>query len=290
MAVLFTSANRNTQVTEDHAELLAAIDALSGRQSGFRRPNQARDDQTMYASGEDSLARLNQVGKAQEVSVQQFFDNMTQYQALQDAARILRYRRCETEGVRAGVGRDRQGPDGALRPRAVAVRRQVPDVPVLSRPRACRDDGITAAIERDDLRHRSARACIASGPRARGVSRHRQASATTRRPVDTRWNNPIRQAQDGLTIMADATGGFAVTDTDDYTSGLHRIIEDLDHYTAGLLSERSGPDDGLPGRPRESCRIGQQDRPLAVKLRDHPDWIVRFSARGTGVAARRRLR
>ena len=45
-----------------------------------------------------------------------------------------------------------------------------------------------------------------------------------------RWNNPIRQAQDGLTIMAEATGGFAVTDTDDFTSASHRIIEDLDHY------------------------------------------------------------
>ena len=45
MAVLFTSANRNTQVTEDRAELLAAIDTLRGRQS-VRRPHQARDDQT----------------------------------------------------------------------------------------------------------------------------------------------------------------------------------------------------------------------------------------------------
>ena len=44
MAVLFTSANRNTQVTEDRAELLAAIDTLRGRQS-VRRPNQSRDDQ-----------------------------------------------------------------------------------------------------------------------------------------------------------------------------------------------------------------------------------------------------
>ena len=45
-----------------------------------------------------------------------------------------------------------------------------------------------------------------------------------------RWDNPIRQAQDGLTIMADASGGFAVTDTDDFTSGLKHIIEDIDHY------------------------------------------------------------
>ena len=48
MAVLFTSANRNTQVTEDRAELLAAIDTLRGRQS-VRRPNQAVDAQTPTA-------------------------------------------------------------------------------------------------------------------------------------------------------------------------------------------------------------------------------------------------
>jgi hypothetical protein len=77
-----------------------------------------------------------------------------------------------------------------------------------------------------------------------------------------RWNNPIRQAQDGLTIMAEATGGFAVTDTNDFTSGLQRIIEDLDHYY--LLGF-------YPSEPQ-----GKGYRPLQVKVPGHPEWLLRF--------------
>jgi hypothetical protein len=45
-----------------------------------------------------------------------------------------------------------------------------------------------------------------------------------------RWSNPVRQAQDGLKYMAEASGGFAVTDDDDLSGGLARIAEDLNHY------------------------------------------------------------
>ena len=46
----------------------------------------------------------------------------------------------------------------------------------------------------------------------------------------TDWVSPVRQAQHGLEIMSEASGGFAVTNTDDFTSGLGRIVSDLDHY------------------------------------------------------------
>ena len=121
MAVLFTSANRNTQVTEDRAELLAAIDTLRGRQS-VRRPNQARDDQKAPAGDpeQDALARLDAIGKAQEVSLQQFSDNMTQYKTLEDAARILGSddaRRKAFVLVSEGIGKDLTGVfDRALTP------------------------------------------------------------------------------------------------------------------------------------------------------------------------------
>lgn len=44
MAVLFTSGDHSTQVTEDHARLLAAVETLRGRQA-WRRPHQASDAQ-----------------------------------------------------------------------------------------------------------------------------------------------------------------------------------------------------------------------------------------------------
>ena len=176
MAVLFTSANRNTQVTEDRAELLAAIDTLRGRQS-VRRPNQARDDQKAPAGDpeQDALARLVAVGKAQEVSLQQFHDNMTQYKTLEDAARILGSddaRRKAFVLVSEGIGKDLTGLFDRC---ADAVRSEVPGLSLLSRPRAWADDGVAAALERDDLCHRSARARVAARPRARG------SSSTTRR-------------------------------------------------------------------------------------------------------------
>jgi hypothetical protein len=91
-----------------------------------------------------------------------------------------------------------------------------------------------------------------------------------------RWNNPIRQAQDGLTIMAEATGGFAVTDTDDYTSGLDRIIEDLDHDDLrGFYPSEPGRTTGFLAGLARVAGSGNDYRPLEVKVRDHPDWTVR---------------
>jgi hypothetical protein len=62
--------------------------------------------------------------------------------------------------------------------------------------------------------------------------------------------------------MADASGRFAVTDTDDFTSGLGRIVEDLDHYY--LLGF-------YPVDPK-----GRGYRPLEVRVPGHPEWTLRF--------------
>ncbi len=76
--------------------------------------------------------------------------------------------------------------------------------------------------------------------------------------------------------MAEATGGFAVTDTDDYTSGLHRIIEDLDHYyLLGFYPSEPGRTTGFLAGLARAAGSGSDYRPLEVKVRDHPDWTVR---------------
>jgi hypothetical protein len=69
-----------------------------------------------------------------------------------------------------------------------------------------------------------------------------------------RWNNPIRQAQDGLRIMADASGGFAVTDTDDFRSGLAPIA-----VSALALGYADGP--RVPVAPLSIPRLGGWGRP-----------------------------
>jgi VWFA-related protein len=260
MAVLFTSRTRNTQVTEDRAELLAAIETMQGRQS-VRRPHQARDDQKAPPGDPemDSLKRLDAIGEAQQVSLQHFFDNMTQYKTLEDAARILGAddaRRKAFVLVSEGIGKDLTGMFDAVL------------TPCESRGGACfHDQGLAQMME--SLR-RSNVTTYAIDPRGH-VSPQDLATEAFPGPPGLgddpatggfRWNNPIRQAQDGLAIMAEATGGFAVTDTDDFTSGIERVIEDLDHYY--LLGFY--PND--PG--------GKGYRPLDVSVREHPEWKVRF--------------
>jgi len=45
-----------------------------------------------------------------------------------------------------------------------------------------------------------------------------------------RWRNWIRLAQQSLGHIAEETGGFAVVDTDDFTGGIDRILNDLENY------------------------------------------------------------
>jgi hypothetical protein len=75
--------------------------------------------------------------------------------------------------------------------------------------------------------------------------------------------NGIRLAQDGLNLMSGATGGFAVTDSDDFVGGITRIESDLDHYY--LLGFR-------PADPSGNDRY----RPLEVRIASHPDYVLRF--------------
>jgi hypothetical protein len=62
--------------------------------------------------------------------------------------------------------------------------------------------------------------------------------------------------------MSEAAGGFAVTDTDDLTGGLHRILEDLDHYYL------------LGFYPTDVT--GSATHPVELTVPGHPDYKVRF--------------
>jgi hypothetical protein len=76
------------------------------------------------------------------------------------------------------------------------------------------------------------------------------------------FESVLRQAQSGLRIMSEASGGFAVTNTDDFTGGLATIVEDLDHYYL------------LGFYP--SDQKGKDYRRLDVRIPAHPDWKLRF--------------
>ena len=88
MAVLFTSGEHSTQVTDDQVVLSAAVGTLKGRQS-WRRPTPAIDKQTGDRIDPEAGDPLAIVDANQKVKVQDFFDNARQYKLLQDAARML---------------------------------------------------------------------------------------------------------------------------------------------------------------------------------------------------------
>ena len=83
-----------------------------------------------------------------------------------------------------------------------------------------------------------------------------------------RWNDPVRQAQTGLELIAEASGGFAITDTDDLPAAWSGCSTICDHYY--LLGFH-------PSDPS-----GKDYRPIDVKVVGHPDWVLRFRKRYLG--------
>jgi VWFA-related protein len=286
MAVLFTSGEHNTNVTSDRSVLLAAVDTMKARQS-WRRPHPAVDNQRVprVDPEADAIGRggvLDQLGDAGKVTAQDFFDNMQQYGTLKNAAKML-----GTEDVRRkafvlvseGIGKDLSGifgtmtqpgeiPQGGtayatgnLEAFAASSMANVPQFHTL------------AILEMMEAMRRANVATYAIDPRGEVKAGDLSSecfpapSAGNDPCVDdsagpNSWMSPVRQAQQGLVETAVATGGFAVTNSNDFTGGLSRILEDLDHYyLVGFY-----PSD--PG--------GKGYRPLNVQIAGHPDWTLRY--------------
>jgi VWFA-related protein len=274
MAVLFTSGEHSTQVMQDRARLAAAVDTLKGRQS-WRRPNPAVDRQTggrIDPEAGDPLAIINET---QKVKVQAFFDNMAQYKTLQDAARMLGggdARRKAFVLISEGIGKDLTGLFGAMAPPGsppegggdYATSGNLPMTP------SAVPYHDLALIDMMEALRRANVATYAIDPRGKVDSKDLARECfpppdAGRDPCSeglTDWHSPVRQAQHGLEIVSQASGGFAVTNTDDFTSGLKRIVDDLDHYyVLGFY----------PADPK-----GSGYRPLDVRIPAHPDWKLRF--------------
>jgi len=277
MAVLFTSGEHSTQVSEDRTLLEAAVETLKGRQS-VRRPHPAIDKQTGdRIDPEDSIdVAMSKVQATQDSKSQDFFDNLTQYKTLQDAARMLGgndLRRKAFVLVSEGIGKDLSGIFGAMAP---------PGDPPQGGVEYATGGGIAALtaipvndyhafalVEMMESLRRSNVATYAIDPRghvsARDLAHECFPAPAIPDPCSdglTDWNSPVRQAQHGLEMMAEASGGFAVTNSDDFTGGLGRIVDDLDHYY--LLGF-------YPEDPK-----GKGYRRLDVTVAGHPGWKLHF--------------
>jgi len=248
MAVLFTSGDRSTEITDDSSRLVAAVETLNGRQS-FRRPNPAIDGQTPEAirPEDDGLAALDKVNRSQSVKVQEFFDNMTKYKTLEDAARMLRLSAARRKAfvlVTEGIGLNPTGIYEEPLPDIVSYHgRALQDM-----MRSMRRSNVATYVLDPRGHVTTQQLAIEMHPSPAGLLGTAGGSASQEDQA-FRWSNPVRMAQDGLRLMAEESGGFAVTDDDNLAGGLTRIIEDLDHYY--LLGFYPADPDGPQYRPLE---------------------------------------
>ena len=269
MAVLFTSGEHSTLVTEDPSVLGAAVDTLKGRQS-WRRPHQGRDAQTGGRIDPEMSSEqiLDVVNKNQSTNLQDFFDNIRQYKTLEDASRLLGggdARRKAFVLLSEGIGKDLSGIFGAMRDPAAP-----PDAAIDARPDPSYH--AVALVNMMEAMRRANVATYAIDPRGRVESGDLMRECSPIPPGFsgpdpcsqglTEWSSPVRQAQHGLEILSEASGGFAVTNTDDFTGGLMKIVADLDHYY--LLGF-------YPADPK-----GKGYRRLDVEIPGHPNWRLRF--------------
>lgn len=281
MAVIFTSGKGTTQVSADPAVLNAAVDSLKGRQS-IRRPHPAVDNQRAphidpEQSTDSALAAMSAAGLD---TLQDFEDNMAEYQTLEKAATLLGgddVRRKAFVLISEGIGKDLSGLFGPMTPEG--------DVPqggtdyINGNTDAFAQSSMAnfpqlheiAIIQMMEAMRRGNVATYAIDPRGLVTSGDLLKECFPPPPgmIDdpcshglTDFDSPVRQAQHALSQISVASGGFAVTNTNDFTGGVQKIVEDLDHYyLVGFY-------------PAESN--GKGYRRLDVRIAGHPEYTLRF--------------
>lgn len=294
MAVLFTSREGSTQVTQDRSSLLSAIDGMRGRRP-YPRPIPGPTSQKLPRVNTSAPIEvtLDAINTASRNSLQDLFES-TQYQStLDDAARLLfeedRRRKAFvliSEGMDADLSRIAGGGSDTTQVMGASVdafssSRSDLDgsTPLEADPAGISQDAMFNALRRanvalyiidprgkvdsgDMLRESwpEPDCLVCANPPTLPMNQER---VRPREDSQFSWNNPVRKAQRGLSLTAQAAGGFAVTDTDDLTGGLGRILEDLDHYyLLGFYpSDTSG---------------GNEMHPVNLTVPGHPDYSVRF--------------
>ncbi|HUR21048.1 MAG TPA: VWA domain-containing protein [Vicinamibacterales bacterium] len=272
MSVLFTSREGSTEITQDRSVLSAAIDRMEARQT-FRRPHQGfpKPGPGFIDPGVPIELRLDLLNEAAKTSLQERNDNFQFQETLKDAARMLlaedrrrkafvlvsegfdvRLDRDELVGqevnISAGIGRNAMdNMIGALRGSNVALYAIDP------RGKVRAEDMMRESWPPPDC-------AVCNNPPLQLASAER---ARNREDSQFAWDNPVRKAQGYLADITQAQGGFAVTDTDDLTGGLGRILEDLDHYYLLGFYPPDAMDDS-------------KTHPVGVTVPGHPDYKVRF--------------
>ncbi|MEZ5319878.1 MAG: VWA domain-containing protein, partial [Vicinamibacterales bacterium] len=279
MALIQTGGEHGVEVTQDRSRLLASIDRFTGRRP-VRRPNPECNPHATPRDPE-SDAPVDP-----GCDIQDFNADMGLYKALEDAARILGgtdHRRKAFVLVSENVAKDLSGlfgvsaaPDREILDGTAYVTGGADGMASMTPSRMSHyDNGLLQTM---DAMRRGGVATYAIDPRGEVTSRELMEECQPKfgwvtsgwvedpceggegGPAD--WTSWVRQAQHGLEIMSDETGGFAVVNSDDFTGGVARIVSDLDNYYL------------LGFRPSDTA--SKDYRKVDVEVKGRPDLTLRY--------------
>jgi VWFA-related protein len=281
MALIQTGGEHGVEVTSNRLRLLTAIDKFQGRRP-TRRPLEVCDPiGKPITNGESADAADINFG----CEIQELNANRGLIKALEDAARILGggdKRRKAFILVSENIAKDISGlfDGGEQIANIVSHDIWVPaaayEYQLLNTMNAMRRGNVaTYAIDPRGLitPQKLMEECFPPPRGGRGIGadpctgdegsiRDAAGEPTGFINSPTNWNAWVRKAQQGLTIMSEETGGFAVVNTDDFTSGISEIISDLDnYYLLGFY-----PDD----------LKSKGYRPIDVEVKGRPDLKLRY--------------
>lgn len=280
MAMVFSSGEGSTEVTQDRSTLLTAVEGMKARQT-FRRPHQGfvKQGPGFIDPAAPAEVRFDAMNEAAKASLKDHNDNLQYLEMLRRAATMLIHeggRRKAFVAITEGMTADFSslGGDGSLLSNLGSSDSNLnanTGSPVLrALMDALRKANVTfyaidprGKVRAEDMMLESwppPDCAVCNSPPLQLAPAER---ARNREDSQFSWENPVRVAQAGLGFMSEAAGGFAVTDTDDLTGGLGRILEDLDHYyLLGFYpSDTSGRND---------------THPVGLTVPGHPDYKVRF--------------
>jgi VWFA-related protein len=262
MALIQTGGQHGVEVTEDRSRLMEAIDQYHGRRA-VRRPVLACD--------------------GRNCDPQDFDADMSLYKSLQNAAKLLGGndgRRRAFVLISENLAKDLSGLFGMTsapdrEPRDSSAYMASGDAEALAAipvpPASYHDYGL---LDMMDAMRRGGVATYSIDPRGELSNRDlmRECSPAFGFSDDPclgegqgmipDWNSWVRQSQHGLEIMSSASGGFAVVNTNDFTSGISRIVNDLDNYY-------------LIGFRNEDTKTAGY-RPLEVAVKGRPELTLRY--------------
>ena len=265
MALITTSGRNNVEVTEDRSRLLASIEQFKGDRA-VRRP---------------MLGSNARGGAGEGFGLQEFDANMRLLNSLERSAKLLAAndgRRKAFVLISENMAKDLTGVFGLSAPMGdLPIDRTdffiggVADAPVPEPPAfAFLESAMLAAME---AMRRGNVATYSIDPRGflstQDLARECFPSPAVPDPCMgdaagqiPAWDGYVRQAQRGLAILSEASGGFAVVNTNDFTGGVSRILADLDNYY-------------LLGFHTEDTKTKGYRR-LEVQVRDRRDITLRY--------------